>query len=327
MRYVSCLEEKLAKRVSQLVFGCAVPQMIEGANVDDLLDEVFKSGVTVFDTAEAYGLSEVSLGNWVSKRGNRDDIVLITKGCHPRVDEMGNMGPDRMTPEALIEDIEQSLSRLKTDYIDIYFLHRDDLKLGVGPIIDVLNAYVRSGKIKLFGASNWSHQRIEAANNYAASKGLDGFSVSSPNFGLCEQQADPWGGGSGCISVSGPQGQSAREWYRMNQVPIFAYAAIGHGMLSGKVKSDDPLTKSLLDAAAQKAYYNKENLERLHRCEILAQKHKCAVSQIAIAWVLNQSEVLALPIVSSSKVKNILTNIEAVNINLTADEISWLDLK
>lgn len=326
MQYVPSLSNKLSKQVSLLVFGCAIPQMSAGLDSDGILDEAFRNGITVFDTAEAYGLSEVSLGNWIDKRKNRDEIVLITKGCHPKVDSKGNMGPDRMNPDALIEDIEQSFKRLKTDYIDIYFLHRDDLNLEVGPIIDVLNEYYSLGKIKEFGASNWSYQRIQAANNYAKSKGLKGFGVSSPNFGLCEQKADPWGGGSGCVSISGPSNSEARLWYKENAIPVFAYSAIGHGMLSGKVKSNDPSTKSLLDAPAQKAYYCEENLERLRRCEFLARKHNCTVSQIAIAWILNQTEVLALPIVSSSKINNIRMNIEAVDIQLSSEEVAWLDL-
>ena len=119
MRYVPSLSNKLSKQVSLLVFGCAIPQMSAGLDSDGILDEAFRNGITVFDTAEAYGLSEVSLGNWIDKRKNRDEIVLITKGCHPKVDSKGNMGPDRMNPDALIEDIEQSFKRLKTDYIDI----------------------------------------------------------------------------------------------------------------------------------------------------------------------------------------------------------------
>ena len=115
-------------------------------------------------------------------------------------------------------------------------------------------------------------------------------------------------------------------WYKENAIPVFAYSAIGHGMLSGKVKSNDPSTKSLLDAPAQKAYYCEENLERLRRCEFLARKHNCTVSQIAIAWILNQTEVLALPIVSSSKINNIRMNIEAVDIQLSSEEVAWLDL-
>lgn len=327
MRYIESLSNDLSKKVSQLVFGCATPQMSAGDNVDDLLDEVFRQGITVFDTAEAYGLSECSLGNWVSSRGNREDIVIITKGCHPRVDENGNMGPDRMNPECLIEDIEQSLRRLKTDYIDIYFLHRDDLKLGVGPIMDVLNGYYRAGRIREFGVSNWSHQRIQAANEYAASKGLRGISVSSPNYGLCIQEADPWGGGSGCISISGPENKAAREWYKENNMPVFAYSAIGHGMLSGKVKWNDRSTIDLLDAPAKKAYCSEGNLERLHRAEILAHEHGCTVPQIAISWILNQNEVMALPIVSTSKVANIEANIKALDIELSADEIAWLNLE
>lgn len=327
MRYVSSLSNALSKKASRLIFGCTTSQMLAGSDVNALLDEAFESGITMFDTAEAYGLSECSLGNWISSRGNREDIVIITKGCHPRVNKDGSMGPDRMSPECLIEDIEQSLRRLNTDYIDIYLLHRDNLGLSVGPIIESLNSYYRAGKIKEFGVSNWSSWRIEAANEYASSRGLKGISVSSPNFGLCVQEVDPWGGGSGCVSISGSEKRSERSWYKKNQIPIFAYSAVGHGMLSGKVKWNDLSTVSFLDSPARKAYFSNDNLERLHRCEILAQKYECTVPQIAISWVLSQDEVMALPIVSTSKMENVKANVKALDIELTSSEVAWLNLE
>ena len=97
--------------------------MIQGEDADELLDEVYAQGITTFDTAENYGLSEASLGHWLKNRGNREKVVIISKGCHPYD------GRDRVTPEDLKHDIEQSFERLGTDYIDIYLMHRDDLKV------------------------------------------------------------------------------------------------------------------------------------------------------------------------------------------------------
>ena len=186
--------EDIKTPVSRIVFGTALPAMIKGENVNDLLDSIYAEGITTFDTAENYGLSEISLGTWMKARKNRDKIVIISKGCHP-------YGRDRVTPEDLKQDIEQSFERLHTDYIDIYMLHRDDLKVDVGPIVEILNEYKKAGKIGRFGGSNWTVERMEQANEYAYKHGLVPFTVSEPNFGLCDQIGDPWGGGSGCDLV------------------------------------------------------------------------------------------------------------------------------
>ena len=118
--------KNVEKPLSKIIFGCAIPVMIQGEDADELLDEVYAQGITTFDTAENYGLSEASLGHWLKNRGNREKVVIISKGCHPYD------GRDRVTPEDLKHDIEQSFERLGTDYIDIYLMHRDDPRLSQG---------------------------------------------------------------------------------------------------------------------------------------------------------------------------------------------------
>ena len=110
--------KNVEKPLSKIIFGCAIPVMIQGEDADELLDEVYAQGITTFDTAENYGLSEASLGHWLKNRGNREKVVIISKGCHPYD------GRDRVTPEDLKHDIEQSFERLGTDYIDIYQIGR-----------------------------------------------------------------------------------------------------------------------------------------------------------------------------------------------------------
>jgi len=90
------------KPLSRIIYGCTTEAMMKGQNVNKLLDEIYALGINTFDTAENYGLSEVSLGNWMRERNNRDKVVVITKGCHPYD------GVDRMTPEYLKQDIELS---------------------------------------------------------------------------------------------------------------------------------------------------------------------------------------------------------------------------
>ena len=311
--------EGIDKALSRVVFGCAIPAMLRGEDVNALLDDMYELGINVFDTAENYGLSEVCLGRWMKERRNRDKLVLISKGCHP-------YERDRVTPEDLRHDIEQSFERLGTDYIDIYFMHRDDLKVDVGPMVEILNEYKKAGKIGVFGGSNWTHERIQEANRYAAEHGLTPFQVSSPNFGLCDQIGDPFGGGAGCVTISGRAGEEARKWYREQEMPVFAYSSLGRGFFSGRVKSARPEEAAdVLDEFAVKGYCYPENFERLRRVEQLAQEKNCTVPQLALAWVLAQP-LKVFPLVSASAKERMTQNLAALEIRLTAEETAWLNL-
>jgi aryl-alcohol dehydrogenase-like predicted oxidoreductase len=125
--------EGVKNPVSRLIFGAAVQQMWRGEDASEVLDAAFNSGITTFDTARGYGGSEVSLGNWIEKRNNRNDINIITKGC------MLTESKTKITSKLISQEVSQSLSALKVDFIDIYFLHKDDKTSDVGPIIETLN--------------------------------------------------------------------------------------------------------------------------------------------------------------------------------------------
>ncbi len=307
------------KQLSRLVYGCTTQDMSDGKNVNDLLDAVYACGINAFDTAENYGLSEISLGNWIKDRNNRDNVIVITKGCHPYD------GADRLSVECLKKDIEQSFQRLQTEYIDIYLLHRDVLSVEVGPIVEILNEYHRAGKIGAFGGSNWTHQRLEEANQYAKNRGLVPFTVSSPNYSLCHQVNDPWGGSAGCTTLSGDENIDARKWHAENNMIVLAYSSLGRGLFTGKVRSTEvEKAAKLLGLGAANAYCQPENFERLKRCEILAAEKNCTVSQIALAWLLKQ-KINVYPIVSASKAERIQENMMALQIKLTENEMEWLE--
>lgn len=311
----------IATPVSRIVFGTATPAMMQGQDASELLDAVAAGGVNCFDTARIYGLAEKSLGDWMEKRGNRGELILVDKGAHPLPDTV----VPRVTPAAIEADIARSLSLLQTDYVDIYLLHRDDPTQPVGPIVEVLNDLRDRGKIKLFGVSNWTVTRIEAANEYAYEHDLEPFSVSSPNYGLAEQVLDPWGGG--CVSISGPAEAESRRWYQDCGMTVFAYATLAHGLFSGKVKSNAlSEVTNLLDSYAIRGYCCRQNYERLYRTEQIAKKHGCSVAQAALAWVLAQPlEVFAE--VSASTPERFASNLGALEIKLTEAELRYMDLQ
>ncbi|MDO4648872.1 MAG: aldo/keto reductase, partial [Eubacteriales bacterium] len=224
--------EGVKKPVSRILFGTAQESFIMNNDNDQLLDAVTEMGINTFDIARGYGHAEDVVGRWVQKRGNREDVVLLSKCGHPTPD-----WTKRVTEKDMKYDLDLSLKSLQTDYIDIYLLHRDDPDIDVAVPVETFNEMHAEGKIGAFGGSNWTHQRIEEANEYAYKHNLVPFTVSSPNFGLADQVRDPWGGG--CITISGKANADAREFYVKTQIPVIAYSSLGRGLFSGKLKSEN----------------------------------------------------------------------------------------
>lgn len=310
----------LDKPVSRLFFGTAIMPMAMGKNCDALLDAALSHGINAFDCARGYGYAEKSLGGWIKRRNNRDRVVVLTK-CG-NVDREGVV---HVTRQIIEEELIKSLEMLETDYIDIYLLHRDDPKTPVSEVIDCLNEQQRAGKIKIFGASNWTHQRIAEANAYAEAHGLQGFAVSSPNYGLARQMLDPWGGD--CVTISGPENTEARDWYAALQMPVLAYSSLGRGFFSGKFSSGDfEGAKQVLDPFAQRGYLYPENMERLARAEKLAKRDQMTVTQIAMRYVFAGS-MNVFGIVSTTNPSRLGENVAAACVPLNAADAAYLEGK
>lgn len=306
------------KPVSRLFAGTMLDFMRDGQDASEYLDQVFELGINAFDSANVYGLAEASLGLWLEKRRNREKIVILTKGAHH------DKFHKRVTPYDIESDVHTSLARLRTDYIDVYLLHRDDETKEVGPIVEKLNQLLEEGLIRSFGGSNWTHLRVAEANAYAESHGLRGFTAVSPYYGLAVQHADPFGGN--CIGISGPENAAARAYYKDKNIPVIPYSSIGAGFFSGRVKSGDPEgAKDVLPRSTLVGYCFPDNFERLRRAEILASEKGYSVAQIAMAFVLNQ-DLPTFPIVSSRRVGAMRENVEALQIKLSKEELDWLDL-
>ena len=310
------------KPVSRLVQGTIMLSTAEEEYSFDLLDQVYEAGINTFDSGHLYGGGdcERTLGRWVEDRGLRDEIVILTKCCHMNADRA------RVTPYDISSDLHDSLARLRTDYIDLYLLHRDDIRVPVRPIVDRLNHYIGAGNLGVIGGSNWTHERIERANLYAATSGQQPFTVSSPNFSLAEQAEPPW---RGCISISGKDGVAARSWYQENQMPLFTWSSIANGFFSGRVNRenyDGLVEQGLFDESAVRAYCTDENFERLDRVGQLAEEKELSIPQVALAYVLGQPlNIYAL--VGARNGDEIRANLQALQTELSADEMAWLNLE
>ncbi|MFI3207049.1 MAG: aldo/keto reductase [Clostridia bacterium] len=310
--------KNLDKKVSRIIFGSSGAFKLPEEQSFKLLDDMFSLGINTFDTAAVYGNDgETKLIKWIAERDIHDKVVLITKGAHH------NAWRKRLTPFDIMSDVTDSLSKKGADYIDIYLLHRDDPSVPVAPIIDTLNRLYDSGKIRTFGASNWTSERIEMANEYAYKFNLMPFSSISPHYGLAEQVKDPWSGG---VTISGESNIKSREYYKANQMPIFCYSSLGKGFCSGKFKSHEKdKATEILSNETKRGYMYDCNFERLKRAEILSEKLNINIPQISLAWLTSQ-ELNTFPIIYTSKKSSMIENISALDIKLNQKEIEYLDL-
>ena len=315
MEYQSVRQVRLP--VSRLILGTASDGFNSGKDQSALLDAVFDAGINTIDTARVYGQSERAIGKWLGK--HREQVVLVTKCAHPSPNS-----PLRLTEKEICKDVETSLRELNTDRIDILLLHRDHPSVVPGAMIEIMNALKAEGKIDAFGVSNWTHERLRAAQEYADKRSLIPFSVSSPHYSLARQQADPYGGG--CVSLTGDENEAARRWYTETQTPVFSYSSLGRGLLSGKLKSSGAKNAAaVLDQFAVKGYCCEDNFQRLERCEKLAKIKDCSVAQIAMAWLYCQP-INTFAIVTISSPARIRENSDALSLKLSEQECRYLNL-
>jgi len=292
----------LEKPVSRLVMGVDNQDTMPHAAV--VFDDWFEQGGNAFDTARIYGNREEILGAWVRSRGVREQVVILDKGAHTP-----DCFPDKLTSQLL-----ESLGRLRMDYVDIYMMHRDNPDVPVGEFIDVLNEHVRAGRMRAFGGSNWSSERVEAANAYAAAHGLQGFSAVSNNFSLARMVDPVW---AGCIQASGPED---RAWFERTQTALMPWSSQARGFFT-RARPDDRS-----DAELVRCWYADDNFRRLERCQSLAAKRKVLPIQIALAYVLTQP-FPTFPLIGPRTPAETRTSLPALDIRLTPKERAWLNLE
>ena len=319
MRYGSI--PGVGDRVSRLVMGSMVfstdPERFEKTCM--LLDRFVAAGGTTVDTARVYasGTSERAFGEWLKQSGRRDQLVVIGKGAHHDLQSFER----RVTPAAIHEDVETSLREMQLDTIDIYLLHKDDPDAAVGPLVEALNEEAAAGRIKAFGGSSWTHQRLAEANAYAEAHGLQPFTVSSPNLALAVPNEPMW---VGCVSLAGDP--EAQAWYERTRMPVFAWSSQARGFFSGRYSPE--LTEGATQDAQNviRTYYSEANWERYRRAGELAKVQGCTLRQIALAWVLHQPlEVFAL--IGPATVAELDDCLGALEVELTPDEVAWLNLQ
>lgn len=240
----------VACRASRLVMGTV--------RVEPALWEGFvAAGGTCFDTARHYGdETEAAVGRLLERLGIRDSVVVVGKGAHTP-----NCGP-----EVVAGQLDRSLELLRTDRVDVYLLHRDDPSVPVGEFVDAVDAEVRAGRAAAVGVSNWTAERFEAFNAYAAREGRTPAVLISNQLSLAEMLEPVW---AGCLRAD-------TRWHDGTQTPLLAWSAQARGFFSGRPE-DDELRASWL---------SEQNRVRRSRAEALAEKLGLPTVTVALAWVL-----------------------------------------
>lgn len=295
----------VGKPVSRLVMG--VDNQITLPHATVMFDDFFERGGTTFDTAYIYGrgLCERVLGQWIRNRGIRSEVVIIGKGAHtPHCD-----------PESITRQLYESLERLQTDYVDIYFMHRDNLEIPVSEFVDVLDEHLRAGRIKAYGGSNWTPARIDEANAYAEAAGRAPFVAVSNNFSLARCLEVPW---AGCVSSSDDE---SRKWLETNQLALMPWSSQAQGFFAGRAAPDDRSNPDMV-----RCWYSDDNFERLARATQLAQERGVATTAIALAYVLHQ-DFPTFPLIGPRALAETRSSFEALSVELTPEEVRWLDLR
>ncbi|MEO6012210.1 MAG: aldo/keto reductase [Devosia sp.] len=295
----------LSQPVSLVAMGFEYFPNFAGASI--LLDAFYERGGNFFDTAWVYGSgrSEKMFGDWTKSRGvKRDSYVLIGKGVHSPL----------CYPDQIGKQLAQSLDRMNTDHVDVYFMHRDNEDVPVGEFVDALNAEVKAGRIKdLFGGSNWTKQRMDAAIRYANKHGLEAPNALSNNFSLAEMQNPVW---DGCVAASDDEWKA---WLKKRKMPVLAWSSQGRGFFT-----DAAGRKKFDNQEIVNAWYSPRNFKRRDRAIELAKQLGKSPIQIALAYVLNQP-LEVVPLIGPRSIAELENSLDATTIKLTKEQVTWLE--
>ncbi|CDI09933.1 aldo/keto reductase [Agrobacterium pusense] len=295
----------LAKPASVVALGFEFFPNFASASLT--LDAFYEAGGNLFDTAYVYGggKTEAIFGDWHTSRNvPREEIVLIGKGAHSPL----------CYPDMIAKQLDQSLERLKTDYVDVYFMHRDNLDIAVGEFVDAMDAEVRRGRIRgIFGGSNWTRERMDEAAAYAQKNGKQAPGALSNNFSLAEMLDPIW---AGCVAASDDEW---KEWLKSRQIPNFAWSSQGRGFFTERAGRDKHDDEEIV-----RVWYSDRNFVRRDRAIELAQKLGRHPIHIALAYVIAQPFPV-IPLIGPRTIAELEDSLSALDIALTDEQVKWLE--
>lgn len=253
----------------------------------DLLDQLFEADVNFIDTADIYshwvkgaegGQSEIIIGKWMKARANRDKMVIATK-----VGGGTNLHPIDTSKKHILKTVDESLQRLQTDCIDLYYTHFDD---GVTPVEETLEAYdhiIKAGKVRYIAASNLTPARLSASFEAAEKYNLPKYVALQPHYNLVVREEFE------------TQYAPLVEQYNLS---VFTYWSLEAGFLTGKYKTEADFEKTARGMGIKK-HFNTRGKNILAALEEVAKKHQTTPTTIALCWLIANPLVTA-PIVSAT---------------------------
>jgi len=307
-------------RLSRICLG--TPEYGSSINRQDsfgLMDTFLELGGNFLDTAHIYanwqcetkGMSELTIGAWVAERKCRDRVIVGTKGGSYTAE----CPIPRLAPEQIIGDLKLGLARLRFDYVDFYWLHRDDSTRPVGEMMDTLDGLRKQGLIRWYGASNWSAARMREAAEYAIRKGIPPFAASQIQWSLAQMKPEAVVD----RTMLEMDGETLRFHIEsgMPQVPFTSQA---RGFFSGAYVKDRPESGR---PSVREAYGSELNWGRLERALKLSREFACTPNQIALAYLMSQP-FQCFPIVGGRSAAQLKDSCAADAIHLTPDQVRFL---
>jgi aryl-alcohol dehydrogenase-like predicted oxidoreductase len=290
------------------VFGWTIDQPASFQILDAFVD----AGLNFIDTADIYstwvpghtgGESETIIGNWLKQSGKRSKIVLATK-----VGMLMGSGKKGLKKDYILEEVEDSLRRLQTDYIDLYQSHEDDAST---PLEETLGAYaqlIKEGKVRAIGASNYSPERLAEAFAVSRAHGFPSYQCLQPKYNLCERAGY----------------ESALEPLILKEgIGVVPYYALASGFLTGKYRSEADLGKSVRGAGVRK-YLDGRGFRILAVLDEVAAAHRSTPGKVALAWLMARPGITA-PIASATSLDQLKDLVDSTNLELDAASIEALN--
>ena len=300
--------------------GLQTPPLVLGGNVFGwtidretsfkVLDAFVAGGGTMIDTADVYsvwvpghrgGESETIIGEWLKRRGRRDDVLIATK-VGMRDTEYGK----GLEPAHIANAIDASLKRLGCDYVDLYYAHRDDDTQDQAAVADAFDAVVKAGKVRAIAASNFTRDRLASA--LAAQAGKTRYTALQNHYNLLERGAFEGDLQRFCVE---------------NDVPLLPYYGLASGYLTGKYRTEADLKGKARGSAAAK-YMTGAGPRVLAAMDAVAEETGAAHAQIALAWLAAQPGVAAPPSPAATSVEQIRELLGSIALTLSADQLRRL---
>ncbi len=278
----------------------------------DLLDRIQDLGMDMIDTADSYshwaegnsgGESETIIGKWMKERGNRDQLTIATKvGSNP-----GKEGRD-VSKSYIIKAAEDSLRRLQTDHIDLYFTHWDDEETPVEETLEAYQTLIKQGKVRYIGASNLSPDRLKASLAASKNENLPKYEVLQPEYSLMARDKFE---------------NDYLDICKKNNLGVTSYFSLASGFLSGKYETEkDVEGKERADFL--KKYFNEKGKKVLKALKDISDHHNISQAGVALRWIMQRPGITA-PIASATSQSQLGSFKEAMSFNLTAEEMEQLN--